>query len=244
MTIWKHWSVRLLVVPLLVLSALVIALHESPVDRAVLSLFYDPDTRTFPARYHWFFTIIVHEVMKIAVIVVGVLALGVCLAGLGRPRFVLQQKLKAWHRPALLVALAIAIGPALVGWLKSISPRHCPWDLQLYGGTQPWVSLWDPLPEGAKPGKCFPGGHASGGYALVSLWFATRPTHPQMARKLLVFALCYGSFMGLARCAMGAHFPSHICASLLVAWTVCVLVARLVYPAALGIQPANACNRA
>jgi membrane-associated PAP2 superfamily phosphatase len=76
------------------------------------------------------------------------------------------------------------------------------------------------------------------------LWFATRPTHPQLARKLLVFALCYGSFMGLARCAMGAHFPSHICASLLVVWTVCVLVARLVYPAAIGIQPANACNRA
>ena len=244
MTIWKHWSVRLLVVPLLVLSALMIALHESPVDRAVLSLFYDPDTRTFPARYHWFFTIIVHEVMKIAVIVVGVLALGVCLAGLGRPRFALQHRLRAWHRPALLVALAIAIGPALVGWLKSISPRHCPWDLQLYGGTQPWVSLWDPLPEGAKPGKCFPGGHASGGYALVSLWFATRPTHPQLARKLLVFALCYGSFMGLARCAMGAHFPSHICASLLVVWTVCVLLARLVYPAALCAQPANACNRA
>lgn len=244
MTIWKHWSVRLLAVPLLVLSALVIALHESMVDRAVLSLFYDPDTRSFPARSHWFFTIIVHEVLKIAVIVVGVLALGVCLAGLGPARFGFQHRCKAWHRPALLVVLTIALGPALVGWLKSVSPRHCPWDLQLYGGTEPWVSLWAPLPEGSKPGKCFPGGHASGGYALVSLWFATRPTHPQLARKLLVFALGYGTFMGLARCAMGAHFPSHIAASLLVVWTVCVLVARLVYPAALGIQPASACKRA
>lgn len=223
----RHWSVRLLAVPALVLCAAILLLHESPADRAVLSWLWDERTKNFPANSHWFFTIFVHEVMKIAVIVLGSGAFFLFLGGFARPG------LAKWRRPALLVVLCVAAGPALVGWLKSISPRHCPWDLELYGGSEPWARLWDPLPAGSRPGKCFPSGHASGGFALASLYFALRPSDPALARKTLWFALSYGMSMGLARCAMGAHFPSHVLASLLVAWTVCVLWARLVLPESL-----------
>lgn len=234
----RHWSIRLLLLPVLGMAAAIVLLHESPADRAVLSWLWDAKARAFPARHHWFFTGVVHEGMKVAVIVLGVVALGMLVGG-GR-----WPAVRPWRRPLLLVVVCVAVVPALVGWLKSISPRHCPWDLALFGGTEPWAGLWDPLPAGSQPGKCFPSGHASGGFSLLSCWLALKPSRPALARAVLGVALAYGGAMGLARCAMGAHFPSHVVGSLLVAWTVCVLAARLVLPEALLDHPASACRRA
>jgi membrane-associated PAP2 superfamily phosphatase len=230
--------VRLLLLPNLGLLAAILLLHESPADRVFLSWLWDAKARVFPAKQHWFFTAVVHEGMKVAVIVLGVVALGL-LAGSWR-----WAALRAWRRPLLLVVVCVAVVPALVGWLKSISPRHCPWDLELYGGSEPWAGLWDPLPAGSRAGKCFPSGHASGGFSLVSCWLALRAAKPALAGSVLSIALAYGMAMGLARCAMGAHFPSHVVGSLCVAWTVCVLAARAILPEALGVQPASACKRA
>jgi membrane-associated PAP2 superfamily phosphatase len=234
----RHWPIRLLALPALAMAASILLLHESPADRAFLSWLWDAKSRLFPAKQHWFFRIVVHEGMKIAVIALGVVALGLLVGGWR------WRALRAWRRPLVLVVVCVALVPALVGWLKSVSPRHCPWNLELYGGSEPWASLWDPLPAGSSPGKCFPSGHASGGFSLLSCWFALRPSHPALARAVLGIALAYGGAMGLARCAMGAHFPSHVVGSLLVAWTVCVLAARVVLPEALGVHPARACNRA
>lgn len=234
----RHWSIRLLLLPVLGMTAAILLLHESPADRAFLSWLWDAKARVFPAKQHWFFRTVVHEGMKDAVIALGVVALGM-LVGSWR-----LATLRPWRRPLLLVVVCVAVVPALVGWMKSISPRHCPWDLALYGGSEPWASLWEPLPAGSQPGKCFPSGHASGGFSLLSCWLALRPTRPALARVVLLMALAYGGAMGLARCAMGAHFPSHVVGSLCVAWTVCVLAARLVLPEALEVQPASACRRA
>jgi len=49
----------------------------------------------------------------------------------------------------------------------------------------------------AVPGRCFPAGHATNGFAFIGGWFALRATYPKAARVVLVASLCVGGGMGV-----------------------------------------------
>lgn len=38
---------------------------------------------------------------------------------------------------------------------------HCPWGVDLYGGSNPYLRLLDAVPDGWQAGHCLPAGHAS-----------------------------------------------------------------------------------
>lgn len=143
----------------------------------------------------------------------------------------------------LLVALA---GWLLVLGLKRISLTSCPWDLAEFGGVAQWVSHWQwGVPDGG-PGRCFPSGHASGGFALFAGYFAWRQTHPGRARAWLAFALVMGLFMGATQVLRGAHHVSHVlwagwlCATL--AWASALLHQRIWPEPGRSLRPARAWN--
>jgi membrane-associated PAP2 superfamily phosphatase len=74
------------------------------------------------------------------------------------------------------------------------------------------------LPSGVARGRCFPGGHASAGFALMAFYFAWRDTDATLARWFLGVALVAGMVMGWTQMMRGAHFLSHNIWSAWVVW--------------------------
>jgi membrane-associated PAP2 superfamily phosphatase len=207
----------------LAIAALLLALFESyRIDFAISERFYDRAARDFPMRSNWFFEVGLHTIAKIAVILFGIALLWIFLASFSRPRW------RTWRRPALYVVLCLCLGPLLIAELKERSCHHCPWHLSIYGGVQPYFGLLESAPPGATLGKCFPSGHASGGFALMSIYFALRLRDPKKARAGLVLGLVAGLLLGLGRVAQGAHFVSHVLASGLFVWLACLVLYELV----------------
>ncbi len=135
----------------------------------------------------------------------------------------------AWRRVDIWIVLAcLATGPLLIGTGKATTNIFCPYQLERYDGSFPYRRLLEPWPEGKKPaqcGRCFPAGHASGGFALLSLagLAATR-----RGRRIgLAMGLLAGCAMGGYQMLRGAHFLSHTVVTALVCWLVFLFWRRL-----------------
>jgi len=124
-----------------------------------------------------------------------------------------------------VVALSALIVPTVNGVLKQQSASHCPWDLQRYGGTEPYVRLFDYLPAGISPGNCMPAGHASSALWMVSLAVFFIPLRLRRAALVLAVFLGIGICVGWMQQLRGAHFLSHTLWSAWIAlFTVFVIV--------------------
>lgn len=119
-----------------------------------------------------------------------------------------------------LVLLPLAVVPTL----KRFSSTSCPWDLQVFGGTLPYVPHWLPGVSDGGGGHCFPSGHAVAAFALWGVVFAWRDAHPGLARAWFVAVALVGLAFGWAQLARGAHFVSH---TLWSAWLCAALAAAL-----------------
>ncbi len=97
----------------------------------------------------------------------------------------------------------VVLTTASIGILKSQSAHACPWDMTIptHNGI-----LWD---FSATAGHCFPGGHASSGFALMAGYFVYRISNRKRAYFLLIGAVILGLAMGWAQMMRGAHFLSH-----------------------------------
>lgn len=126
------------------------------------------------------------------------------------------------HRVGIrVVVLSMILAPLLVAWLKSITGVACPKSLALYGGDLPYSGLFESLVHGitsASEQRCFPAGHASGGFALIA-WVALADS-PRGRRIALACALAVGWAMGVYKMAIGDHFLSHTLVSLELDWLV------------------------
>lgn len=146
------------------------------------------------------------------------------------------DKLAPWQRPALLALLSICIIPLLAAGGKAVSGVWGPLDTLPYGGEHPHRGLLMQLWLYGRPagGHSFPAGHASGGFALMALYYL--PLTRRWRSRLLLLGFAFGWGMGLYQMARGEHFLSHTltiqCLSL---WVITALAQRL------GLQ-ASACR--
>ena len=67
-------------------------------------------------------------------------------------------------------------------------------------------------------GRCFPGSHASTGFALMAFYFVLFDTRPRLARVLLAAAVALGTIFSVGQQARGSHFLSHDLTSAALAW--------------------------
>lgn len=216
-----YW-IRHAILPLLLAAVCVAVFELTDLDRRLIAPFYDPVTGKFPLRSVDLFSFVFRSVMKGAVITFGVVVVIGLLISIWRPA------LEPWRWTFAFVIACLALCPLAVAGLKYSSCVYCPWDLEWYGGTAPHVGVLGCGPAGMEKGQCFPGGHSSGGYALFALYFAHRVHAPRRARLWLVFALAYGTVMGVSRMMQGAHFLSHNVASAFVCWFVCLALYEVV----------------
>jgi membrane-associated PAP2 superfamily phosphatase len=128
--------------------------------------------------------------------------------------------LGAWRRSAGFVLLAMLLATLIVGGLKTVTNVDCPWDLTGFGGQSPYVALFADRPDSLSQAQCFPGAHASSGFALLCFYFVFRDRSRHAARWALAGALAVGIAFSIGQEARGAHFLSHDLTSAAIVWLV------------------------
>jgi membrane-associated PAP2 superfamily phosphatase len=140
----------------------------------------------------------------------------------------------AWlgRRRAAYLFLSMATIALACTQLRDVTQMATPRALKVYGAVAPsaWehLLLFDAKPLDY-PSNAFPAGHASGGFALLSLAFAWDTASAR--RRGLLIGIIYGGAMGLYQIARGEHFLSHTLATAAIAWLVAAILARWLKPA-------------
>jgi membrane-associated PAP2 superfamily phosphatase len=205
------WSWHLLL-PLALFLLAVTVCELSGMDLYLADRLFDFSTGIWPARNAWWAEWLIHKRGRdlIALIAGGSLLLWLGSFWWGR--------LHRYRWMALYLALSIGLSTGAVTAGKKLTGRHCPWDLDRYGGTVPHTTLFEGPPPGCKAGNCFPAGHASGGFSIMSGYFVYRDRRRNIARSWLIAGLLLGGIFGYGQMARGAHFLSHNIWTAIVCW--------------------------
>lgn len=157
----------------------------------------------FPLRDNWFLYNVIHEGGRR---LAWLLAVGLCIA-VWWP-FGWFTRLSTGQRLQLAVSTLLAI--LMVTVVKSFTGISCPWDEAQFGGVARHASHWVQIFQAdGGSGRCFPAGHASGGFAFLAGWFVFRRVDGRIAGWWLAGALAVGMVFGIAQQLRGAHYMSH-----------------------------------
>ncbi len=131
----------------------------------------------------------------------------------------------------LLVASIMSI--VAVAVLKHFTTLPCPWDTQQFGGSREYIGWLSMFSSEQPVGHCFPSGHASGGYALLSFYFFIRSQRPKWFAVSSVWALLpalvTGLSFGIAQQLRGAHFLSHDLTTFALCWLISGYLSRVFF---------------
>ncbi|NNG22318.1 phosphatase PAP2 family protein [Telluria aromaticivorans] len=193
------------------------------IDLVLADALYDAAAGAFPWRDAWLTDILGHRILKTALTVLAALHIAAALGDATWPQAVLDRPLARLRLH--VIAWSAALVPLAISLLKQGSNAHCPWDLARYGGSQPYVRLFEALPAGALPGHCLPAGHASSALWLVSLAVLWLPDRARRAWRAAGAAIALGTAVGWMQQMRGAHFLTHTLWSV---WIACAIVLALV----------------
>lgn len=183
-------------------------------DLRFQSLFFDSE------RQRWFWSgsepvkrLIFYHLPKIGLIIFALSLIAVLIL---RKRLQLSKRLT---RQLGIVLISLMAVPLTVQQLKAHTNVACPKNLEVFGGNVAYVPLLSTYPPGTRPTHRqhgFPAGHASGGFALMSLCFLFDAADRR--RKVLIGALMAGWTMGFYKILIGDHFLSHTLVSMEIGW--------------------------
>jgi len=207
---------------LLVLAASAVLMmllgQYTDIDLLIEDYYYDEQLKAFPWLDSWFAKDLMHGYVKNVIIKSGYLVLLVVAWDFIRP----WQRMTPFVRSRLrFVAAASLLVPAIVRGVKQFSVLHCPWTVDRYGGTEPFLRLLDHVPEGMKVGHCFPAGHATVGLWLAALCVFWLPHRPRAALAVFGAGLSVGLVLGWVQQMRGAHFLFH---TLWAAWLASLVI--------------------
>lgn len=209
-------------VPLLV-GAFAILSEYSGLDLRLASLFYDPVAGQWPYRDLFLTSDVLHTGAKNFVVLI---ALGNLLA---IACSYVAGPLTPYRKHLVYLFVAAVTGPIFVSTLKGMTHIYTPWDITMFGGAMPYTRLFDPVPAGAAIGHAFPGGHSSGGFAYLSLYFLLAAQRHRLRYYGLLPGLVLGIVFALTQEVRGAHFLSHDLFSFVICWTASMLWAPLFF---------------
>lgn len=200
--------------PLLVILPILVGLEFTTIDQLITDQFFDSVSRHFPLRDNFWLEVVMHHWLKYLVVVVAVIVL------MGWVLSFRNVKLVPWRSHLLYAFVAMVLASVTISGLKAVSSKHCPNDLEMYGGYAPYTRLFDFAAEGVRDGRCFPGGHSSTGFVLFAFYFVWRRRRPQLAKVALFVAIVAGMALGFGRVMQGAHFLSHQLWTAVICWYV------------------------
>ena len=212
----QNWPIKPLVLLLLSALFLIFIYPKTGLDQRLIAPYFDAVNQQFSLKHHWVLETVLHTGLKYSLIVLAISTLIISQLG------PLYARLKAYRQRLFWVFMLMLISTTAISILKSVSVHGCPNDLAQYGGDLPYLQLFESLPIGVAMGKCFPGGHASGGFALMAFYFAFNDVQPKFAKCMLLLALTLGFVMGWAQMMRGEHFLSHNLWSAWLIWAICL----------------------
>lgn len=210
--------------------ALVLGLFRTfEIDLSVQNLFYDADLHQWLLDRNdaWLHFILYSGIKKLFLLFVlaVLITLGLSFSGKYPP-------LHEYRRGLIIVLASCILVPLSANILKVATNTPCPKDITQFNGNSPYITVFDILPAGFAPvqrARCFPAGHASGGFSLLSLFFLFKQRRNRKAA--LLTALTLGWMIGLYKMLIGDHFLSHTLVSMILAWLITLLMAGGVFRA-------------
>jgi membrane-associated PAP2 superfamily phosphatase len=208
----------------LILLGAILFFGLSPTDIWVQTHFYNPLTHGWMVdSTDSVFKFIFYDGIKRLLIIVAILFLLALIAGWK------QAWMKPYRRGVMVVVLSSIFAPLSVGSLKAITNMPCPKNLEIFNGTYPHTCVWEKYGSEfcqQEKQKCWPAGHASGGFALLSLIFLFHSRKNKIAAASV--AMVIGWSMGMYKMLIGDHFLSHSVITMILAWLIVLLIVRLV----------------
>lgn len=180
-------------------------------DIWVAARFYDPGLGRFPLRDGFWTSQVMHEGARDVLVAFAVFILTLWLLSWRMRALRNRRKALAY----LLVAVTLSVVAVNLG--KQWTNVDCPWDVAEFGGQRPHLGLFEDKPDTLPPGDCFPGGHSSGGFALLAFYFVGWGRR-ERRWPLLIPGLLTGGVFAVDQWMRGAHFPSHDLASAYLCW--------------------------
>ena len=211
-------------ITLVVLVATIILFGVSNIDESVQNSFYNFTTQEWIVNralepYKFIFYDGIKKLLIITVVILIIVSLF-----FGKTRLIQEYK-----KGIFVVVLSSIFIPVIVGGLKKCTNMPCPKHLINYGGEYPKTKVWEKYPSNfqmEKKVKCWPAGHASGGFALLSLFFLFKSRKNKILS--IIFALAVGWSMGTYKMLIGDHFLSHTILTMIIAWLVILLIVSIV----------------
>lgn len=206
-----------------ILLIVVIALFQfTELDIFVQNFFYNFDTKNWLLqKEESVLRFMLYDGMKILLILFAV-AILFSLIFLRKNKFIQEYK-----KGLFIVLISAIFVPAIIGTLKAITNTPCPCNIVHFNGTYPEIKVFDSYPKDfvqTSKIKCWPAGHASGGFALMALFFLFKT--PRNQKRALVGALVVGWSMGTYKMLLGDHFLSHTIITMIMAWLVILIIVK------------------
>ena len=138
-----------------------------------------------------------------------------------------KRVIQEYKKGLILVVLSAILIPVIVGGLKATTNTPCPKNTEHFGGVYPDIKVLDSYPKSFKQNKkikCWPAGHASGGFALFSLFFLFKSSKNR--KRALALAMFVGWSMSLYKMFIGDHFLSHSLVTMELAWLIVLILEK------------------
>lgn len=216
---------RHIVITAILLFATIIFFGVSDVDTLIQDKLFDSQTHKWILDWGAQpYKLIFYDGAKRVLIIIAALVLIFSLI------FRKTELVRSYKKGLIIFILSAIFIPSIVGELKSTTNMPCPRDEIRYGGIYPKVAVWEQYEDkklSAATIKCWPGGHASGGFALLSLFFLFKTRRARVAG--FVVAQFVGWSMGGYKMIIGDHFFSHNLVTMILAWLIVLILAKLTY---------------
>ena len=140
-----------------------------------------------------------------------------------------RERVKPYRKSLMIVLLSLLLVPITIGVLKTLTNTPCPKNISHFGGSYPYVTAFQAYPETFIQDRkvaCFPAGHASGGFALMSLFFLFKQRQAQGIA--IATGATIGWITGIYKMLIGDHFFSHTLISMELTWLIILLIFSLV----------------
>lgn len=193
-------------------------------DDTIQNLFYNYQKHNWILDRHLqpYKFIFYDGIKKLLILIACILLIGVIF-------FRNKEIIKSYKQGIYIVLLSAVLVPLSVGILKKVTNMPCPKDCNQYEGKYIETKVWETYPAyfiQQTNTKCWPAGHASGGFALFSLFFLFKSKKNK--RIALFGAMSIGWSMGLYKMLIGDHFLSHTIITMILSWLLVSLIAKVV----------------
>ncbi len=201
----------------LLLALILIFEYYSDWDTRIQEFFFDRGQNRWiidPER-HKQLGIFFYSGLKNMLILIAAFCLARLLASI---RF---KQLRPNNKAYAILLLSIIFVPAIVAGAKYVTNVYCPYQLAIYNGQYPFVRILETYPDDftqPKPGRCFPAGHATAGFALMALFYFFKT--PRRRWLGLGLGLLLGWTAGIYQMLRGQHFLSHTLFSMVASFMV------------------------